>query len=125
MEGKQHFSDDSVDASTLSLGMDSQLEELIFELKVEKAKNAKLVREWQGRKRQYEGEIHELQEEDRGKQRVLKRLEGELEEIRGKLHELCQVFQGKEQECDNLQVVNQELQKANRQQHQEVAMLRE
>jgi hypothetical protein len=63
LPGKHQFFDDSVDllnASTLSVGMDSQLEELIFELKIEKAKNAKLVREWQGRKRQYEGEIHLL-----------------------------------------------------------------
>ncbi len=88
---KHHYFDDSaylLDASTMSVG-DSQLEELIFELKVEKAKNAKLIREWQCRKRQYEGEIHELHEEDQGKQRVLNRLEGELEEISGKLHELC------------------------------------
>ena len=88
LQGKNHFFDDSVDllnASTLSVGMDSQLDEVIFELKVEKAKNSKLIREWQGRKRQYEGEIHDLEEEDQGKQRVLNRLEGELEEIRGKL----------------------------------------
>jgi hypothetical protein len=46
LPGKHHFFDDSVDllnASTLSVGMDSQLEELIFELKIEKAKNAKLI----------------------------------------------------------------------------------
>jgi hypothetical protein len=46
LRGKHHFFDDSVDllnASTLSVGMDSQLEELIFELKIEKAKNAKLI----------------------------------------------------------------------------------
>ena len=96
--------EDLLDASTLSL--DPQVEDLLFELRVEKAKNAKLLREWQGRKRLYEGEIRGLREEDRGKQCVLERLEGELEEIRGRLHELCEAFQGKEQECDDLQVVN-------------------
>ena len=103
MDGKPHddASLDLLDSSTLSL--DPQLEDLLFELRVEKAKNAKLLREWQGRKRLYEGEIRGLQDED---QRVLGRLEGELEEIRGKLHELCEAFQGKEQECDDLQVVN-------------------
>ena len=111
-----------MDASTLSL---DQVEDLLFELRVERAKNAKLQREWQGRKRLYEGEIRGLREEDRGKQRVLSRLEGELEEIRGKLHELCLAFQGKEGECDDLQVACQELQAGRCQLEMEVVRVRE
>jgi predicted nuclease with TOPRIM domain len=73
---------------------------------VEKLKNAKLVREWQHRKRHYQTHLETLLQEDSQKDAVLNRLEGELDTIRTKLQDLCQAFTDKEQECDDLRVEN-------------------
>ncbi|TNV83583.1 hypothetical protein FGO68_gene2552 [Halteria grandinella] len=78
------------------------VEELIFELEVEKLKNQKLKKEWQLKKQSYEDQISQLSQNGQVERQVLGKLENEIEILRGKLEAIMDIANGKEEENDKL-----------------------
>lgn len=73
------------------------VEDLIFELRVERLKTEKLRKEWQQKKKQYEDQIQSMATQSEG----ISLMEGEMEKLQQRMGQLIEAYQEREKECDH------------------------